>query len=419
MLDNDCLAIMFEYVVPDLNVWKFTTVEDRDNHRARVKLMLVCTNWLKLVKSQLKAWSVPGETPFLNFFRSERISGLLAHSNTIEVSNIQHLGLRMCLDVTDDIIKEFLTQCQKLVSIDLSYCYLITDESLKYIASSPHCKTLTSINLEMCKRVTNIGIKEIAATCTNVTSLDISELPKVDDEALVAISTLSSLQHIELTYTSTMFHQGNSQSWSCIYCGVFYNLETSGCVQCDNVHIPNITGAGACLLAKKPLKSASFRGRVKIGLELVEALRLNCPNLERIDLGWCDIDMHAIESLVNTCKLLKSVHISRLGQGSWHDFDHLKKLYPSYTELQVQQRKLDPETLKQMKFDYTKLGVGDKVLVLDTVHKWYISRILERETKNGIVHFLVHYDGWSKKWDEWNASDDRFAPIPLLWAAPF
>jgi len=371
------------------------------------------------VKSQLKSWSVPGETPFLNFFRWERLSSLLAHSNTIEVSNIQHLSLRMCLDLTDDIVKEFLTQCHKLVSLDLSYCYLIKDESLKYIASSPHCKTLISLNLEMCKRVTNIGVKEIANTCINLTSLDISELPKVDDEALIAISNLPYLQQIELTYTSTMFHQGNSQSWSCIYCGVFYNLEMPGCMPCENVHIPHVTDAGACLLAKKQLRSASFRGRVKLGTNLVAALRDNCPNFERIDLGWCGVDMHAIDSLVKSCTLLKSVHISRLGLGSWHDFDNLKKLYPSYSELQVQQRKLEPQVLKQMKFDYTKLGVGDKVLVLDTVHKWYISRILERETKNGIVHYLVHYDGWSKKWDEWNASEDRFAPIPLLWAAPF
>ena len=87
-------------------------------------------------------------------------------------------------------------------------------------------------------------------------------------------------RHIELTYTSTMYHQGNSQSWyhllsllsfhslslfsprsslplsksllishhrSCIYCGVFYNLEMSNCAQCDNTHIPNVTNIRSSL----------------------------------------------------------------------------------------------------------------------------------------------------------------------------
>ena len=35
--------------------------------------------------------------------------------------------------------------------------------------------------------------------------------------------------------------------------------------------------------------------------------------------------------------------------------------------------------------------------VLDTVHKWYESAILqERDNK-----FFVHYIGWSSNWDEW------------------
>lgn len=420
ILDNDCLLTIFSFVAPDIGIWKFTTVEDRENHRARVKLMLVCCSWLKLVKSKMKTWNVPGETPFLNFFRWERLSSILNFSHTVDVSNIQHLGLRMCLDLTDDIIQSFVNKCHKIVSIDLSYCYLVTDGSIKAIASSVHNKTLTTLNLEMCKRITNIGVKLLAEKCINLTTLNISELPKIDDDGLIALSTLPSLQHIELNFTSTMYHQGNSQSWSCIYCGVFYNLEVAGmCTQCDNVHIPNVTNTGTIQLAKKGLITASFRGRVRVDGGLVAALAGSCPELTHVDLGWCNVDMSSIEQLVKQCKSLKSVHVSRLGKGSWNDFDSLKKLFPSNTEVQVQQRKLEPEVLKQMNFDYTGLAVGDKVLVLDTVYKWYLSRILERETKNGVVHYLVHYDGWSKKWDEYINSAERFAPIPLLWASPF
>lgn len=42
------------------------------------------------------------------------------------------------------------------MSLDLSYCPVITDRSIKLIAASHHRKTLSSLNIEMCKRISNI-----------------------------------------------------------------------------------------------------------------------------------------------------------------------------------------------------------------------------------------------------------------------
>ena len=36
----------------------------------------------------------------------------------------------------------------------------------------------------------------MCASCTNLTSIDVSELPKLDDEALIAIASLPSLQYL-------------------------------------------------------------------------------------------------------------------------------------------------------------------------------------------------------------------------------
>lgn len=51
------------------------------------------------------------------------------------------------------------------------------------------------------------------------------------------------------------------------------------------------------MLAKKTLRSVSFRGRVNLTAQLVKALCKNCPYLERIDLGWCDINVASVEEV--------------------------------------------------------------------------------------------------------------------------
>ncbi len=53
-----------------------------------------------------------------------------------------------------------------------------------------------------------------------------------------------------------------------------------------------------------------------------------------------------------------------------------------------------PEEKKGREFN-----VGDNVDCLDTVGKWCVASVVEKGEKG----VLVHYKGWSDKWNEWMA----------------
>ena len=59
-------------------------------------------------------------------------------------------------------------------------------------------------------------------------------------------------------------------------------------------------------------------------------------------------------------------------------------------------------TIKGMKFNF---GVGQRILCQHQ-HQLYESKILKAEVREDRPMYLVHYQGWTKKWDEW-VPDDR------------
>lgn len=43
--------------------------------------------------------------------------------------------------------------------------------------------------------------------------------------------------------------------------------------------------------------------------------------------------------------------------------------------------------------------VGDYVDCCDTVNKWCVAMIQDKKEETG--ELLIHYEGWSDKWNEW------------------
>ena len=82
----------------------------------------------------------------------------------------------------------------------------------------------------------------------------------------------------------------------------------------------------------------------------------------------------------------------------------------------------------QAKLDAAEFKVGDMIDCKDTANNWCQARIMDRKDVRSAslifygsrVHcspfgqqdkVLVHYSGWSEKWDEWlNRKDKRIAP---------
>ena len=78
-----------------------------------------------------------------------------------------------------------LATCTQLTSLDLSSCWAVTDEGLHVVAAT--CWQLTSLDLHNCKGVTDEGVCAVVEACPQLTSLDLCACKKVTDEGLRAV----------------------------------------------------------------------------------------------------------------------------------------------------------------------------------------------------------------------------------------
>ena len=76
---------------------------------------------------------------------------------------------------SDAHLKVLLSSTKYLKNLNLSYCSLLTNDSVKYISQ---CKYLESLNLSKCTRITSVTPLQL---CTNVCALDISFCFKLKD----------------------------------------------------------------------------------------------------------------------------------------------------------------------------------------------------------------------------------------------
>lgn len=97
------------------------------------------------------------------------------------------------------------------------------------------------------------------------------------------------------------------------------------------------------------------------------------------------------KQLVNNCKLLKSVHVSRLKQGNPTDFEHLKRVWIYLVLIiwlinqQILPQKSDQygminqDIFLRANFSHVDLGIGDKVLISLYIrlqkHSWLVASL--------------------------------------------
>ena len=74
----------------------------------------------------------------------------------LKKTDLTHIGLSDCINITDACILNIVKECCKLISIDLSRCKSLTDAGTS--ALDHQYGQLQSINLAYCDNVTDIGI---------------------------------------------------------------------------------------------------------------------------------------------------------------------------------------------------------------------------------------------------------------------
>ena len=104
----------------------------------------------------------------------------------VDTSDIVHLGLRGCSNMTDQCIVDVVNRCHKLRSIDIGSCGQVTDAGV--IALGVGCGQLQSINLYGCDNVTDAGVIALSAGCGQLQSINLYGCYHVTDAGVIALS---------------------------------------------------------------------------------------------------------------------------------------------------------------------------------------------------------------------------------------
>ena len=62
---------------------------------------------------------------------------------------------------------------------------------------------------------------------------------------------------------------------------------------------------------------------------------------------------------------------------------------------------VEKKTVHPFNFSKSKFEIGQWIDVKDTIDQWLEGQIVNMRTHNGTHQVLVHYNGWSSRWDEW------------------
>ena len=77
----------------------------------------------------------------------------------LETSNVIALGLGGCFNIRDRYIKDIVSRCPKLKSIDLGGCDKVTDAGVSALVAG--CGQLQSVDLRGCGKVTDAGLSAL------------------------------------------------------------------------------------------------------------------------------------------------------------------------------------------------------------------------------------------------------------------
>lgn len=108
---------------------------------------------------------------------------------------VSHLHLRRCSMVKDTGLASLTAAAPALQHLDISSCLNITSNGLRYLST---LSSLDHLNISACHRAaTVLGLGYLAAI-PQLTSLEASHLPQLDNGCMQAVSFVSQLKHLSL-----------------------------------------------------------------------------------------------------------------------------------------------------------------------------------------------------------------------------
>lgn len=189
--------------------------------------------------------------------KSESIHEFISCCN----AHLTRLNLSNCPALNDDALgwisgtlgpQGSLTQCKKLLSLDISYTKGLTDRGLAMLGHG--CQSLQFVNLEGLEKITNSGILKLVLGCKSLRVLSLRKCMQL---------TNGSLSHIGQ------------------HCRQLRSLNVCGCFHFSSA------GLFAMVKGTPVLQSLNLEGCLKMREDILAAVATGCLSLQVLNLNGC------------------------------------------------------------------------------------------------------------------------------------
>ena len=129
-----------------------------------------------------------------------KITDSLLAQISIYATRLHTIKLNNCTDISDQGIENMMQNGGLLEDIDLSFCFKLTDNSIKSIATTNKTR-LKVLNISWCQNITDKGVAYLGQSCTHLVRLDVSWCNKLTHLGIQAlVSNCQRLKIIDIRY---------------------------------------------------------------------------------------------------------------------------------------------------------------------------------------------------------------------------
>jgi hypothetical protein len=160
-----------------------------------------------------------------------------------------------------DLTLSALAACKQLTSLNIDWCWLVTDSGVSHLAackqlqslrmsgckyltdniaqSLSRCKLLKELILEECTGITDNAIRALVKSCNHLETINLHACSRITDVSCVYLAKLKQLKHVELSSCSQITDAGLEEfrqaAIRCAEEGIPFPVQHLGLFACHNV----------------------------------------------------------------------------------------------------------------------------------------------------------------------------------------
>jgi len=190
-------------------------------------------------------------------------------------TKLVHVEIRNCPNITDSAVRALARQCRDMVYIDLTNCKCVTNRSIVELTSN--CFDIAHVILGGTS-VTDEGLKILARSYPNLLSIDVSRCVRITNESARALGQHCNFLRSASFAATRIDNIGVIELASCRKLEV---LKLNDCAKVTDIAMPALTDF--C----PQLKSLNVKntGVTKVGIMI---LKTNCNELDEVVMSAAD-----------------------------------------------------------------------------------------------------------------------------------